>query len=77
MLTWEDELEYMPYASVVGRSRRSPAIPGTTEAVHKYSPVTSAGGSGSAVTGSVRSVRRLRQRPAGRGPSPVGPNPVR
>jgi len=42
MLTWEDEWKYMLCASVVGRSRRSPATPGSTarRSVNNIWPVT-------------------------------------
>ena len=68
----------MPYANVVGRSRRSPATPVMTARRSASTwPARPAGGAGPAVAGPVRPVRGLRHRPAGRGPALVGSDPVR
>ena len=73
--TWK----YTPCANVVGRSRRSPATPAVTarRSASIWPATANAGGAGAAVAGSVRTVRRLRHRAAGRGSAPVGAHPVR
>ena len=79
MLTWEDDVEVhalrkrgwtiSAIARHTGRDRKT---------VRNYlTGERQAGGAGPARPGSVRAVRRLRHRPAGRGPAPVGPHPVR
>ena len=69
----------MPYANVVGRSRRSPATPVmTARRSASIWPVNAKPGvRARPCTGPVRPVRRLRHREVDRGPAPVGPNPVR